>query len=131
MAWPSQADRIVERGKWGSVEYAVRANGSMEAKEWFGSQDVSVRTSFGVLFKRILQEGRITNELQCRQLRDTIWEFKRGGNRLLFGQVGNRRLLTHHIKKGGPKKCPPREINRAQTIIDEHVEQEARQKKKP
>jgi hypothetical protein len=130
MAWPSEADRIVERGKWGSVEYAVRANGSMEAKEWFAAQGVAVRMSFGVLFKRILQEGRITNELQCRQLRDTIWEFKRGANRLLFGQVGNRRLLTHHYKKGG-QKCPPREIKRAQTIVDEHIEQEARQKKNP
>ena len=124
MEWPPEAERVLERGKWGTVEYAVRANGDMEAKEWYEAQDQSIRQSFGVLFKRLLSEGRITNETQCRQLRDTIWEFKRRGDRLLFGLVGNRRLLTHHYAKGG-QKCPKREIDRAESIIEEHIQQEA------
>jgi len=127
MSWPSDAERILERGRFGTIEYAVRANGEMEAKDWFESQDRSVRISFGVLFKRVLSDGRIPNKTQCRQLKDQVWEFKRGPNRLLFYQLGNRRLLTHHYRKGG-QKCPRKQIDRAQAIADEHIQREARSK---
>ena len=117
-------------GTKGIVEYAQRTNGKFEAQEWFEDQDVKVRSSFGVLFERMVSLGRISNKEHFRQLRHQVWEFKRGGDRLLCYRSGRRWLLTHHIKKGGSRKCPRKEINRAENIGNEHIERQAKESSK-
>jgi Phage derived protein Gp49-like (DUF891) len=110
---------FVEGGDWGQVRHAKRANGRMESKEWLDAQDEGVQSKFDHLFRRIAAIGKIFNETQFRPLESGIWEFKRDGNRLLCFQHGNCWRLTHHYSKGGSKKCPKREIQRAITIRSE------------
>jgi hypothetical protein len=97
----SRAERTLALGRFGTVEYAVRTDGTMEAKQWFDSQGAEVLASFGVLFQRLVDEGRIFNKTQFRPLQDEVWEFKRGDHRILCYRMGNRSLLTHRIKKAG------------------------------
>ena len=116
MAEPSRAERLVVGGLFGTVEYAVRANRTMEAKEWLESQTQQKQASFDVLFRRLVTQGRNTNAQQFRQLR-------------LCFRLGKRWLLTHRIKKaGGRGKCPASEIQRADTIGHEHIAWEAARK---
>lgn len=126
-----ESDRLVQHGDKCRVEYAVRSDGSMPAREWLLSQDVKVQASFGVLFKRLCGEGRINNEEQFRRLSPHVWEFKRGGHRLFCYWFGCRFLLTHRAKKaGGRGKCRPQDIELAQTIGEEHIELESNSQKK-
>lgn len=120
---------LLARGAKGTVEHAVRSNGDMEAKEWLDSAPLSIRVRFDHLFRKITATGRISNKEQFRKLRDQIWEFKRGGDRILCFSLGNRWLLTHHYQKGG-QKCPPKQIERAERIMDEHIEREAKWRSK-
>src|SRR5690348_13160088 len=129
---PLNAENILERGPKGSVEYAVRKNGKREAKDWLEDQTPELQDAFDVLFRRLVNEGEIHNETQFRRLKDEVWEFKRQFHRLLCYRLGNRILLTHRIKKaGGRGKCPEPEIKHAEMIGLEHIEREAKRKKKP
>ena len=118
---PKRSKRIVQSGDWGTVEYAVRANGTMEAKEWLDIQTDSTRASFDHLFRTLANGQRIFNKTQFRILRDGIWEFKRAGDRLLTFQHGNAWFLTHHYPKGGSRKTPKRVIDRAVKIRSECI----------
>lgn len=131
MVDPPNAENILDCGRFGTVEYAVRANGDREAREWLSAQPENLQISFGVLFRRLVTEGSIHNEEQFRHLRDQVWEFKRKEHRLLCFRSGNRYLLTHRIKKaGGRGKCPRSAIDHAERIGDEHIAREARNRKK-
>lgn len=109
-------ERIAEHGEWGTVEYAIRQNGEMEAKVWLEAQSGTVRASFAHLFRVIANGLTIRNKTQFRHLRGEIWEFKRGGNRLFTFRDENAWFLTHHLKKGGASKCPRKDIDRADNI---------------
>jgi phage-related protein len=131
---PKRSERVIARSPlWGTVEYAVRLNGDMEARDWLEDQSKQIQASFGVLFQKIASGQRITNQTQFRHLGGAIWEFKRGGQRIAAFQAGKSWFLTHHFKKGGTK-CPPREIARAENIREEclkvlaHEQQAARRK---
>lgn len=131
MECPSRKDRTLSQGEYGTVEYAVRANGRMEAQEWLTGQDETTQRSFAALFDRLVTHGQIKNETQFRRLDDNVWEFKRKEHRVLCYQLGSRWLLTHRIKKaGGSGKCPKSAIGRADTIGCEHQKYELREAKK-
>lgn len=125
MGATDRSDRILASGPCGTVEYAVRLDGAQEARVWLESQPMNKQASFGVLFRRLVMEGRIHNTRQFRRLRDRVWEFKRGGDRLLCIQYKRQYLLTHRIPKaGGRGKCPPQEIDHAERIGNEHLGRE-------
>jgi Phage derived protein Gp49-like (DUF891) len=111
-----RSKRLVERGVWGTVEYATRTNGDLEAKVWLEKQPQVVQSSFVHLFRVHANGHRITNEQQFRQLTSEIFEYKRGGNRIFTFQHQRTWFLTHHYKKNGPNKCPRRVIKRAEVI---------------
>jgi Phage derived protein Gp49-like (DUF891) len=113
---------LVEDGAWGAVRCATRTNGDREACEWLDGASTRVQAKFSTLFRRISATGKISNEQQFRHLRDGIWEFKRGGDRILCFQDGLCWWLTHHYGKSG-NKCPKRQIERAMQIRAEHIEQ--------
>ena len=112
----------VQSGAWGKVRHTRRANGHMESKEWLDAQNDGVKSKFDHLFRRIAATGKIFNETQFRPLADGIWEFKRDGDRLLCFQHGTCWRLTHHYPKGGSKKCPKRQIERAVKIRSEYLQ---------
>jgi len=115
------AERIIlAEGRFGTVEYAARSSGAMEAREWLEAQSESTQRSFGV------REGKIRSELQFRHLRAKVWEFKRSAHRLFCYREGSRCLLTHYYRKGG-QKTPPQQISRAEQIGEEHIDRESNQ----
>jgi hypothetical protein len=111
-------------GRYGTVEYAVDGDGKSEAADWLDHQPLNIRAQFGVLFVRLVNEGRISNSEQFKQLEGQVCEFKRGEHRFLCYRDGSRYLLTHRVKKG-PKKAFQREIKRAQEIGEAHLSREA------
>ncbi len=130
MTGPSCTDRLVRRGPKGSVEYAVRANGKMEAKEWLEAQSIQTQAAFDHMFRSTVEIGRITNRDQFKQLHGDVYEFKRRiGQRLFCFKLGSRWLLTHHKDKSKLKNYGP-DIDRAKTIGREHVAYEQQEAKR-
>jgi hypothetical protein len=126
-------DRLVAEGKRARIEYAVQADGTMEAKAWLDTQTEAVRASFDVLFQRLAEHGPLfPNKEQFKKLKDIneadVWEFKRGGeqgNRIFCVEHGRRWLLTHHFcKKGASKKDQTKSARRAAAIANEQLERE-------
>ena len=115
-----EARAIIQRGFWGTVEYARRGDGAMEARDWLESQDATIQSRFDHLFRKIASVGKIANTEQFRKLQGQIWEFKRGGDRIPCFRIANSWCLTHHFKKSG-QKCPKKEIERAELIRSEHL----------
>lgn len=128
MARPSREDRIVAEGSFGVVEYAMRDDGSMEAKDWFDAQDSATQKSFTHLFHQLVDHRLITNHQRFKQLRGDVYEFKKhfDGKRLFCYRHANRWLLTHGAKKaGGIGKCKPEDIDHAEMIGKGQVAREA------
>jgi hypothetical protein len=129
MAGSSRADRLVRRGPKGSVEYAIRANGKMEAKEWLEAQSAQTQAAFDHMFRSTVEIGRITNRDQFKQLEGDVYEFKRRvGQRLFCFKLGNRWLLTHYKHKSKLKNYGP-DIERAKNIGREHIAHESQEAK--
>jgi hypothetical protein len=118
--YPQRVQRVLMSGVM-DIEYAVRTNGSMEAKEWFEAQNDEIKAKFDHLFRKVANGQKIHNEQHFRKLRKHIWEFKRDEHRLLTFQHGKGWFLTHHYPKG-KRKCPPKQIDRAEQIRLECLE---------
>jgi hypothetical protein len=129
MAGSLRADRLLRRGPKGTVEYAIRANGKMEAKKWFEDQSTQTQAAFDHMFRSTVEIGRITNRDQFKQLEGDVYEFKRRiGQRLFCFKLGDRWLLTHHKEKSKLKNYRP-DIKRAITIGREHIAYEQQEAK--
>ncbi len=110
-----------------TIAFAVRANGSMPAKEFYESLDESQKRQVAVLFERMANEGVIRNREQFKKVRGEIFEFKRFQIRIGCFPVGRTWVLTHgFIKKSDDWKQA--ELDRANSIRCEHLEWKARQK---
>ena len=91
MPLPSDVDREVATGQYGSVVFAVKSDERMaEAWYWKANLPKQKWKSFESLCKRLVNEGFIINEEQFKHLDDDVFEFKRGGDRLLCFRVGKR-----------------------------------------
>ena len=87
------------------------------------------RMRFVTLFQRMADTGRIHNEEQFKKEQDKIYAFKRGQMRIGSFQIEERWLLTH----GFIKKCsrwPKAELDRAERIMNEHLDCERRENQK-
>ena len=111
---------LVVEGAACRIEYAVRLNGSMPAKEFIANLLPQERASLAALLNYMTQEGRIWNRDQFKKVRGKIFEFKKGQVRLFTFQVGRSWLLTSGYKKK-KGRLDPKEIDRAERIRDEHM----------
>ena len=130
MPLPSDVDREVATGQYGSVVFAVKSDERM-AEAWYWKANLPKKKwkSFESLCKRLVNEGFIINEEQFKLLHDDVFEFKRGGDRLLCFRVGKRWLLTNALKKSGRKNITD-DINKSTTIGEKHLEWEKSREKK-
>jgi phage-related protein len=72
------------------------------------------------LRERVAEHGPPTYEEQCRELKDNIFEFKKGPIRILwFWDVDQMILCTHAFRKK-TQKTPPGEIDRAKLVRDNY-----------
>ena len=117
-------DKIVATGRWGTIEYAFESDGSMPAKKYYESLEIADKAKLLTLFQRLAACGKIYDKSKFNHLKPTpIYEFKRGLIRIFCFQDGNSWCLTNGFSgKQGRGKCPPRQLERAQRIMKEHID---------
>lgn len=109
---------VVYKGAQRTIEYAVRSNGSVPAREFIESLDQSEQARMLALFTRLGDSGKITHKEQFKKLEGNIWEFKRHQVRVLCFQEGGRWILTHGFPR---RQMRQSEIERAEKIREEHL----------
>lgn len=118
------SEDIVAKGPFAIVAYARRSNGKRPAKEYIESLQKPDRAKLAKRFIYLAQIGQIYTREQFRKLggkSGKIFEFKvLPGIRVLCFHQGNKWLLTHGFKKQ-MGKTPPKEIQRAEQIMKEHM----------
>lgn len=119
---------IVVRGNLRTIEYAIRANGSMPAKKFIEGLSVPDQAKILVLFRRMAEKGDVPNREQFKLVEGKIFEFKKQQIRVFCFRKENRWLLTNGYKKKRDK-LDRSEIDRAQWIMQEHLEREAREQR--
>ena len=118
-------DNIVVKEQWGTVEYAVKRNGNMPAKDFISSLKTENRKEYlrlVALFGLMANDGKIPNPQKFKKLKDEIWEFKSKKYRVLCFQQDNSWILTHGFKKQDRTKYGG-EIRKATEIMKEHLKQ--------
>jgi hypothetical protein len=136
---------IVARGRIRTVEYAVRKDETVPAKEFFDSLDERDKAFLLVRFQILANEGErgISNEDIFKRERELpedigvhghLWTFKKKTQKRPGGGKGmmripcflyqNRWLLTHGFWKPPQPKWPEVEFSKAFQIILEVVERE-------
>ena len=112
---------VVKRGPCAIVAYARRLHGDRPAKDYIENLQRQDQATLARSFKQLVDTGKIINEQKFKKLREKIWEFKTySGIRVLCFQQGKSWLLTHGFKKQSGK-APPRQIERAEVIRNEHL----------
>ena len=120
---------IVVRGNLRTIEYAIRANGSMPAKEFIEGLSEPDQAKILVLFRRMAEKGDLPNREQFKLVKGKIFEFKKQQIRVFCFRKEERWLLTNGYKKKRDK-LDRSEIDRAQRIMQEHLEREAREQRR-
>jgi hypothetical protein len=114
-----RTDTIVASGEWGTVEYAVAADGSVPARLFLAECDDNVAAKLFALFERLAKVGRLSNQQQFRKERGEIWGFKHFQTRMACFRVANRWFLTHGFTKK-KDNWPAGQLERAERIMEEY-----------
>jgi hypothetical protein len=111
---------LVARGPKGTIECAVKANGSLEAKEFLsGAQCRRHLGAILTLFQTIVDQAADDAEIGPKALKKTvIHEFIKGQVRIFCYRDGTSWVLTHgDLKKSN--ETPRANIDRAERIMEE------------
>ena len=111
---------LVALGPRGSIECAVKANGSLEAKEFLdGAQCRRHLVAILALFQTIVDQAADDAEIGPKALKKTvIREFIKGQVRIFCYRDGTAWVLTHgDLKKSN--ETPRANIDRAERIMEE------------
>ncbi|MDT8302972.1 MAG: type II toxin-antitoxin system RelE/ParE family toxin [Sedimentisphaerales bacterium] len=109
------------KGPCAIVAYASRLNGSRPARDYIENLQQSDQAILTRSFRQLAFTGKIWNKERFRKLRGKIWEFKTHPKaRVLCFQLGKTWFLTHGFNKE-TGNTPPRQIVRAEEIMNEHV----------
>jgi hypothetical protein len=126
------ARQILCAGRRITIEFAVRSNGTMPAKDFY-ENDLSEeeRTKLKPPFARLADDGHVANKERFKKVEGTkeLWEFKLHQVRIPgFYLPGGRFILTHGLRKK-QDRLPKTEIDTAEKIRSEHIkrEQDAKQ----
>ncbi len=116
-------DPIV-KGPCAIVAYARRTNGRRPAKDYIEGLEREDQAKLAKSFIKITRVMRISNQEKFRKLGGAsgkVYEFKvHPGIRVLCFQEGKTWYLTHGYNKQ-TGKTPPKEIRRAETIMEEQL----------
>ena len=116
-------ERIICKGQWGSIEYAVKSNGSMPAKKFIDSlelKDKQNHARLNVLFIKFVKSGTLSKD-KFKHLKGSIFEFKRHPYRVACFCIANRCLLTHVFDKKSSSAHVSNQIEKAIKIMNEHL----------
>jgi hypothetical protein len=131
---PIRERPVLCRGASRDIVYAVCANGTLPAREFYESLSDADQSKFDALFLRMAEYGEIhtkekfrprVGEAVCtvrgKTVRYAVAEFKihsGGGQRIMACLDGRQWVLTHGFQKGSKLKT---EVNRAQRILFEDL----------
>lgn len=123
-----QADRpIVATGPMRTIEAAVCLDGFSPAQQFLDQLGEADQQKLAALFAWMAEHAVIRNEEKFKKLGGAIWEFKSFQIRIPCFQDGRAWVLTHgFIKK--QQKAPRREIERAERIMQEDQQRQARRR---
>ncbi len=122
--------RIAAIGDWGTVEFAMRANGRFPAEEFLDELSPADRAIFIDLFQQMADFGHTHNPSRFSHERRKIYGFKAKGRgnkliRIPCFQKSNRWILTHGFFKPGAQKgrgpWPVEELDKADKTMNEHL----------
>ena len=120
MAVPPE-DRLVVKGDWGAVEYAVRSNDGMPAKDFIeelGAKDLRKVTA---LFQRLADQGQIRNREKFKKVEGKIFELKSFQIRIGCFQEHRTWFLTNGFWKKRDS-WPTSKVKLAKDIREEHLD---------
>jgi hypothetical protein len=120
-------ENILCTGRKIRIEFAIRANGTMPAKEFYDDNlSESERRKLNPPIQRLADDGRVANEERFKKVEgtDELWEFKLHQVRIPgFYLPGGRFVLTHGLRKK-KDRLSMSEIKIAQAIRNEHITRE-------
>lgn len=123
----SDATPIAASGTWGTVEWATDARGAIPAREFYLRLTDQDKEKVLRLFKRLADTGRITNQVQFKQLGQKagprgqgLWEFKSFQTRFIGDFRPGRRFIVAHgtTKKGDDLRQA--DVEKAVRVLAEH-----------
>ena len=121
------SNHILCSGRKFTIEFAIRSNGTMPAKEFYDNElSEQERAKLKPPITRLADDGRVDNRERFKKVEDTdeLFEFKSHQVRILgFFLRGGRFILTHGLRKK-QDKLPKGEIKIAETIRAEHINRE-------
>src|SRR5436190_24366791 len=112
-------DMLVATGNWGEVRYAARRDKSMPAKEFYDSLSKSDQAKVNNLYRRMAEEGRISNREKFKQVEGALFAFKSFRVRVSCYQNQRRWYLLHGFEKKG-NDWPRGEVIRGFNLLTEH-----------
>lgn len=118
------ARRTVYEGDRFRICFAVLADGSCPAGEFFEGLDISDRAKVMALFRLFANHGPIANDEKFGVLGDGLFEFKSFQIRMPFAYAKKEQrvvVVTHGFRKK-KNKAPPAEIERAWRILHEDAQ---------
>lgn len=125
-------DRVVARGAWGTVEWAVDRGGHLPARVDYERLTAERRAKMGALFRRLAETGLISNGDLFHKLGDKggkrgseLREFKRFQDRFLGNFRPGRRFLIAAYEQKKKDRLDPAVIERAVRVLAENDDYEA------
>lgn len=132
---------IVVRGRMRTIEYAVRADGSMPAKAFLDSLSQRDRANLMALFTHVAENGEEhLSKGVFRREKKPFYAFKRKSNlgpeggkgliRIPCFRVEQRVILTHGFWKPLKPKWPEEECRLTEAVYAEVMSRETKKKNK-
>ena len=118
----------VPRGKWGTVEFAIRSSGARLAEKFLEELKADP-ADFLALFQEMAENGRTNNPSHFSHEEGDIYAFKDkiSNKQIRFPcfKISNRWLLTHGFHKKGAQrgrgKWRREDLDKAEEIMKEHL----------
>jgi len=120
---------VVFKGRVLTIAFAVRADGTMPAKDFYDSLDGEWKSKLMSSFRHMGEMGNFNHRERFKHVEGPIFEFKRFQIRMLCFRSESRWVLTNGCSKKGDK-LDPSEIARAFAIMNDHIQREKAEKAK-
>lgn len=119
-------DNILEVGPKGTIEYAIRADGSRPAKDGLDKlrkKDYRKYSKFKMIFKQFVKSGELPKSKMDNYAGTKLRKFKHDQvfpYRIPFFSIESTHYLTHLFRKIGDKGIS-KNIRKAEKIMKEHL----------
>ena len=115
---------MVEERDW-SIEFYIDEQGNIPVLEFLRELDRKTKTRFDWSIEQLRVRNVRANEPLVKHLEGKLWELQRSsdGNiyRLLYFFFSGRKIVFVHGFQKKSQKTPPREIELAQTRMDDYI----------